>query len=118
MKKTILILASLLMFLTIAASAQTAHTVALTWTQSTFSGVTANKVYRSTASGAQGTAIYSSTAPIVTYTDSGPLTNGTTYYYCVSALAGSNNESACSAQAIATIPTPPPAPTALSDTIN
>jgi hypothetical protein len=118
MKKTLLILASLLMFVTIGASAQTAHTVGLTWTQSIFSGVTANKVYRSTVSGAQGSAIYSSTTPIVTYTDSGPLTNGTTYYYCVSALAGSNNESACSTQAIATIPVAPPAPTSLSDTIN
>src|ERR1700681_3921831 len=112
MKGTLIIFASLLMFLTIAASAQTAHTVALTWTQSAFSGVTANKIYRSTTSGSQGSAIYSSPTPIITYTDSGPLTNGTTYYYCVSALAGSNNESACRAQAIATIPSPPPAPTA------
>jgi hypothetical protein len=69
MKSTLLVLASLLMFLTVAASAQTAHTVALTWTQSTFSGVTANKVYRSTVSGAQGSAIYSSTTPIITYTE-------------------------------------------------
>jgi len=118
MKGPLLIHASLLMFLPIAARAQTAHTVVLTWTQSTFSGVTGNKVYRSTASGAQGSVIYNSTIPITTYTDSGPLTNGTTYYYCVSAVARSNNESACSAQVIATIPAPPPSPTALSDTIN
>jgi hypothetical protein len=118
MKGALLIPASLLMFLTIAANAQTAHTVVLTWTQSTFSGVTTNKIYRSLTTGTRGSAICTSATPITTYTDGGPLTNGTTYYYCVSALAGSKGESACSAPVIATIPAPPPAPTALSDTIN
>jgi fibronectin type 3 domain-containing protein len=108
----------LLFFSAITAHAQSSHTVALNWTQSPASGVTANKVYRSTTSGAQGTAIFTSSSPIVTYTDVGPLTNGTTYYYCVTALVGTNNESACSNQVSAVMPTPPAAPTALTDTVN
>lgn len=118
MKRNLPLFASLFLFSAItAAHAQSSHTVALNWTQSTSSGVTANKVYRSTTSGAQGAAIFTSASPVTTYTD-GPLTNGTTYYYCVSALVGSNNESPCSNQVSAIIPAPPAAPTALTDTVN
>lgn len=118
MKRALPLFASLIFFSAIAASAQSSHTVLLNWTQSVASGVTGNKVYRSTTSGAQGTAIFTSPAPIVTYTDVGPLTNGTTYYYCVTALVGVNNESPCSNQVSAVMPIPPAAPTALSDTVN
>ena len=118
MKRILITVIAFSALITIAAAAQSSHTVTLNWTQSTSSGITANKVYRSTTSGSQGTAIYTSAAPVVTWTDSGPLTNGTTYYYCVSALAGSSNESACSTQVSAAIPTPPAAPGGLTLTIN
>lgn len=112
------LLAVFIVFHVLATSAQTSHTVALSWTQSSGSVVTANKVYRSTTSGSQGTAIYTSTVPIISYVDKGPLTDGVTYYYCVTALSGSNNESTCSKQVSAAIPAAPPTPTAISVTIN
>lgn len=118
MKRSLPLFASIFLFSAITAHAQSSHTVLLNWTQSTSTGVTVNKVYRSTTSGAQGAAIFTSTAPLTTYTDAGPLTNGTTYYYCVTALVGGNNESACSNQVSAIIPAPPAAPTALTDTVN
>lgn len=118
MKRVLLIAAVVCAFHAVAANAQTSHTVTLNWTQSISSGLTANKVYRSTTSGSQGAAIFTSASPVTTYIDSGPLTNGTTYYYCVTAFAGTNNESPCSNQASGAIPTAPAAPTALTITIN
>ena len=116
MKRALSYLASMIVVSAIAAHAQSTHTVTLAWTQSTSSGVTANNVYRSTISGTQGTVIYTSTSPVTAYTDPGPLANGTTYYYCITALVGSS-ESVCSSQTSAVIPNPPPAPTGLADTV-
>lgn len=118
MKTALMFAVSCIGFFALAVQAQSTHSVTLNWTQSTSSGLTANKVYRSTTNGAQGTSIFISATPITTYTDAGPLTNGSTYYYCVTALAGSNNESACSNQVTAVIPNAPAAPTALNDTVN
>lgn len=92
----------------------TVPSVALSWTQSTSSGVTANCVYRST--GASSTpappAIYCSTAPVTTYTDT-TVAASTTYVYAVTAKAGST-ESAYSGTATAAIGAPPSAPTSLT----
>jgi fibronectin type 3 domain-containing protein len=79
--------------------------VALTWSAST--GATSYHVKRGTASGGPYTQI--SAPASTTLTDTG-LTNGTTYFYVVSAL-NSSGESANSAQASATpvAPTQPPA---------
>jgi fibronectin type 3 domain-containing protein len=79
--------------------------VALTWSAST--GATSYHVKRGTASGGPYTQISAPTS--TTLTDTG-LTNGTTYFYVVSAL-NSSGESANSAQASATpvAPTQPPA---------
>ena len=118
MRSILLFFAVSIVFHVVATSAQTSHTVALNWTQSSGSGVTGNKVYRSTASGSQGSAIYSSTVPVTTYVDHGPLTDGVTYYYCVTALSGINDESTCSKQVSAAIPAAPPTPTAISVTVN
>ena len=84
--------------------------VALTWNSS--AGATSYNVQRSTTSGGP----YSATASPTTnsYTDTG-LTNGTTYYYVVSA-SNSAGESPNSAQVIATPNAPPAAPTGLSAT--
>jgi Fibronectin type III domain len=76
-------------------------TITLTWTAST--GATSYHVKRSSTSGGPYTQIAAPTA--TTYTDTG-LTDGTTYYYVVSAV-NSVGESANSAQ-ISAVPSPPP----------
>ena len=73
--------------------------VSLTWTQSTGTGLTNNKVYRSTTSGGPYSLIVT-LSPTTTYSDTG-LTSGTTYYYVVTA-SNSSGESADSNQASAT----------------
>jgi|HubBroStandDraft_6_1064221.scaffolds.fasta_scaffold01749_11 fibronectin type 3 domain-containing protein len=80
--------------------------VSLTWTAS--SGATSYHVKRSTANGGPYTQVSAPTA--ANFNDTG-LTNGTTYYYVVSAL-NTAGESANSAQASATpvAPVTPPAP--------
>ena len=85
----------------------------LTWSAST--GATSYHVKRSTANGGPYTQVSAPTA--ANFTDAG-LTNGTTYYYVVSAL-NSAGESANSSQASATpiAPvTPPATPTGLQAT--
>jgi fibronectin type 3 domain-containing protein len=81
-----------------------------TWNAST--GATPSNVKRSTTSGGPYTTIASPTA--TSYTDTG-LTNGTTYYYLVSAV-NSADVSANSAQVNATPNGPPAAPTGLAAT--
>jgi fibronectin type 3 domain-containing protein len=87
--------------------------VALTWTAS--AGATSYRVKRSTVNGGPYTTVGSPTA--TSYTDPG-LTNGTTYYYVVSAV-NSAGESPNSAQATAmpkAAVTPPAAPTGVAAT--
>jgi fibronectin type 3 domain-containing protein len=87
--------------------------VSLNWTAST--GAMSYHVKRSTTNGGPYTQVSAPTA--ANFTDTG-LTNGTIYYYVVSAL-NSAGESANSSQASATpaVPaTPPPAPTGLQAT--
>jgi fibronectin type 3 domain-containing protein len=87
--------------------------VALTWSAST--GATSYNLKRSTTSGGPYTAVSSPTQ--TSYTNTG-LTNGTTYYYVLSAVSASG-ESANSAQVSATPvapATPPAAPTGLHAT--
>ncbi len=71
----------------------------LNWNDNGESDLASYSVYRATASGGP----YSLTASVSVsqYTDSG-LTNGTTYYYIVTALDGSSNESPQSGEASAT----------------
>ena len=83
--------------------------VALTWNAS--SGATSYSVKRATVNGGPYTTITSVTG--TSYTNTG-LTNGTTYYYVVSA-SNAGGESANSSQASATPQVPvPPAPTGLA----
>jgi hypothetical protein len=79
------------------------HTVSLSWTASTTSGVVGYNVYRSTTNGTGYTIINSSLVAPVDYTDN-TVANGTTYYYVTTAVDGSGNESSFSNQATAVIP--------------
>jgi len=92
------------------------HSVVLNWTQSstTSPAIAGNKVYRGTASGNE-TLLYTSSTPIVTYTD-GPFSTGATYYYRVTAV-NAGGESGYSNEVSAVVPTPPAAPTALALTL-
>jgi hypothetical protein len=84
--------------------------VALTWTGS--GGATSYHVKRATTNGGPYTQI--STPSAASYTDGG-LSDGTNYFYVVSALnaAGeSANSSQASAMPVSTTPPPPPPPTA------
>jgi hypothetical protein len=57
----------------------------LSWTQSTSSGITQNKVYRSTSGPSGPYTLRATLSPTTTYTDTG-LTSGQTYYYVVTAV--------------------------------
>jgi RHS repeat-associated protein len=93
--------------------------VTLSWSQAASAGAVRTNIYRGIASnGEDATPIETVTDHSLTYTDSG-LTNGTPYYYKVSAANGSTNsgygESTLSAEASATpVPPLPLAPTALT----
>jgi fibronectin type 3 domain-containing protein len=87
--------------------------VMLAWTAS--AGATGYNVKRSTTSGSGYQTVSS---PTTTSFTNGGLTNGTTYYYVVTAV-NSSGESSASAQASATpaaAPQPPAAPTGLTAT--
>jgi hypothetical protein len=88
--------------------------VILTWTQSTSSGVTANCVYRCTGASCTPAppALFCSTAPIVTYTDS-TVAASSTDVYAVTAKVGAT-ESAYSGTASVAVPANPNAPTGLA----
>jgi HYDIN/CFA65/VesB family protein/centrosomal CEP192-like protein/ASPM-SPD-2-Hydin domain-containing protein len=80
------------------------HSVSLAWTAST-STVAGYNVYRGTQSGGPYAIINGSTETSTTYTDNS-VQGGQTYYYVVTALDGSGNESVNSNQAQAVVPSP------------
>jgi fibronectin type 3 domain-containing protein len=87
--------------------------VSLSWTAST--GAASYDIYRSTISGGEGSTPYKTGVTATTFTDTG-LTNGTTYYYEVTA-ANSAGQSGVSSEASATPQVPVPgAPTNLTAT--
>jgi fibronectin type 3 domain-containing protein len=87
------------------------QSVTLSWTAST--GATSYNVYRGMSPGGEGNSPVATNVSTTTYTDLN-LTNGTTYYYQVTAVNG-NGESARSTEvsAVPTTGTAPPAPTGL-----
>jgi fibronectin type 3 domain-containing protein len=89
--------------------------VALSWTAS--SGAATYNIYRSTSSGGEGATPYLTGVTATSLTDSG-LTNGTTYYYQVTAVDGIGHEGPRSSEVSATpqAATTPPAPTNLAAT--
>ena len=80
------------------------HVVDLTWTASTSSGVAGYKVYRGTTSGGPYT-LLAAVGNVASYRDTTVL-SGQSYFYVVTALDGSGNESVSSTQSSASIPTP------------
>jgi hypothetical protein len=78
------------------------HTAALNWVAST-SSVAGYNVYRGGQSGGPYTVIDTSLVTIMNYTDS-TVTSGQTYYYVVTAVDASGNESGYSNEAAAIIP--------------
>jgi hypothetical protein len=80
----------------------TPHTVALSWQPSASTDVTGYLVYRSTTPGA-GFSPLTTTLDALSYTDE-TVANGKTYYYVVTSIDGSGNESAQSNEVTAVIP--------------
>jgi len=81
---------------------QLSHSATLSWRAST-SPVSGYNIYRTTASGSGYTRINSELIPSLTYTDT-TVQPGMTYYYVVTAVDASGNESTDSNQASAIIP--------------
>jgi hypothetical protein len=80
------------------------HSVTLSWTPSTSSGVVAYNLYRATVSGGPYAQV-TSRDPSSTYTDNS-VAAGQTYFYVVTAVDGGGAESLHSNQAQAVVPTP------------
>ena len=82
-----------------------AHSTSLNWTASTSSGVAGYNVYRGTVSNGPYTKLTSALVVGTGYTDVS-VQAGQTYYYVITAVDSTNNESAYSNQAPAAIPSP------------
>lgn len=80
-----------------------AHSVDVTWTISSSPGVVSYSIYRSTVSGGPYSKVGSATGTI--FTDS-TVQAGKTYFYVVTAVDGSANESVVSGEVTAAVPTP------------
>jgi hypothetical protein len=86
-------------------TAAVAHSVSLSWVASTSSSVVGYIIYRGSVSGGPYTVLNSTPNAGLTYTDT-TVTAGQTYYYVVTAVDGSGNESVVSNEVAVTIPTP------------
>jgi fibronectin type 3 domain-containing protein len=95
----------LLVFICLPILAQAAHTVNLTWTQTT-DPVALNCVFKATTAGGEnlvGTPLFCSTAPITAYTDSA-VTAGDQWFYVVTAVSSKGVSSPASNEANAVVP--------------
>ena len=81
------------------------HTVSLSWAASTSSNVVGYNIYRRTTPGGSPTRLNASPVAGTSYTDTA-VQSGQTYYYTVTAVDSSNNESVPSTPATAIVPTP------------
>lgn len=79
------------------------HSVSLTWNAS--SGAAGYNVYRGGVSGGPYAIVNTSLDALTSYTDT-TVSAGTTYYYVVTAVDSSSNESGYSNQATAAVPSP------------
>ena len=83
----------------------TGHSASLNWTASTSSGVAGYNVYRGTVSNGPYTKLTSALVVGTGYTDAS-VQAGQTYYYVITAVDSTSNESAYSNEAPAAIPSP------------
>ncbi|MGH9775421.1 MAG: beta strand repeat-containing protein [Candidatus Acidiferrales bacterium] len=81
------------------------HQATLTWVASTSSNIVGYNVYRGTNSGGQYTKLTSSPVNALTYLDTAVVA-GQTYFWVVTAVDSSGNESGFSNQASAQVPSP------------
>jgi len=81
------------------------HSVDLSWSASSGSGVVGYNIYRGTKTGGPYNKVNSSLNTDTTFTDSS-VTAGATYFYVVTAVDGAGTESPFSNEAKAVIPTP------------
>jgi hypothetical protein len=86
-------------------TAPVAHSVSLSWVASTSSTVVGYNIYRGSVSGGPYAVLNSTPNAGLTYTDMTVLA-GQTYYYVVTAVDASGNESVVSNEVAVTIPTP------------
>ncbi|MBZ5549558.1 MAG: hypothetical protein LAO22_16635, partial [Acidobacteriia bacterium] len=84
-------------------TAPSPHSVDLTWNSST--NAVGYNIYRGSVSGGPYSIINTSLDPSTAFTDNN-VTAGQTYYYVVTAVDGSSNESGYSNETSAVIPTP------------
>jgi fibronectin type 3 domain-containing protein len=96
----------------LAMDAATSTTISLKWQAA--SGATSYKVYRSTSSSGQFTAI--ATVTTTTFTDTG-LSEATTYYYKVSSIKDAFESSKSNSISAATVSSGPATPTGLTATV-
>jgi hypothetical protein len=89
----------------VAVSGAGIHSVSLSWTASTSSGVTGYNVFRGTTSGGPYTQLNGSPVGTTSYTDSA-VQAGQTYYYVTTAVNGSGTQSGYSTLASAIVPSP------------
>jgi hypothetical protein len=82
------------------------HWTVLSWTASTSTGVVGYNVYRGTTTGGPYTIVNSALVPSTSFNDTTGVSSGAMYFYVVTAVDGSRNESPYSNQAVAVIPTP------------
>ncbi|HEX9110084.1 MAG TPA: hypothetical protein VF845_01300 [Terriglobales bacterium] len=86
-------------------TAPTQHSVALNWNASTGPGVVGYNVFRGSVSGGPYSQINPALEASTAYTDNS-VAAGQTYYYVITAVDGSDNQSGYSDQVLAVIPTP------------
>jgi fibronectin type 3 domain-containing protein len=79
--------------------------VSVSWAASSSAGVAGYNVYRGTVAGGPYTKLTASAISGTTYVDT-PVTAGQTYYYVVTAVNTSNQESGYSNMATAQVPVP------------
>jgi hypothetical protein len=89
----------------LSAAGVNSHSVALSWTASTSSGVTGYDVYRGAVSGGPYTLLNSSPTSGTTYTDT-TVEAGETYYYVATAVNSTGVQSTDSNQVTAVVPFP------------
>jgi hypothetical protein len=87
------------------ATAPVAHSVTLSWVASTSTTVVGYNIYRGSVSGGPYSKLNSTPNAGLTYTDS-TVAAGQTYFYVVTAVDSSGNESVVSNEAAVTVPTP------------